>query len=244
MKKWVCLVSSLCLFVSLAQAYVVSAAELLDKLYLSVSKTKYLPKDTFYQLLRQSPYSIKAFEKLPKIDRIRIYLQVSELPETKKVYYFGQFSQLDDGDRLLIQSLQEKKNLDEVLTEVRTVVPRRRVTNLEKSLMNSKNAQKVYLQGRSVIKRDVFQCTPQNIALMKQGKAPIGIDGKKIHLHHLKQQKNGGLIELTATEHTRHSAILHRYVRKESEISDRNGDFMRFRKLYWQKRSFDCLKKF
>ena len=231
----------LCLCATLAHAYVVSASELLDKLYMTVSKSRSLSKAAFYELLRTRPYSIEAFNSLCKGDRIKVYLEISDVPYSKQFSYVRQFTRLEDGDRLLIQGLQNRKNLDDVLQEAAMVTPRRRITNLEKELMHSHNAQRVFIDGRRVIKRDIFTCTPKNIALMKEGKAPIGIDGKKVHLHHLKQQKDGELIELTATEHTKHSNVLHRYVRKGSEISDRNGEFMRFRKKYWQKRSLDCL---
>ena len=241
MKSFLYLVAVLSLWTSLAQAYVVSASELLDRLYLTVSKSRSLSKAAFYELLRTRPYSIEAFNSLCKGDRIKVYLEISDVPHTKQFFYVRQFTRLENGDRLLIQGLQNHKNLDDVLREAGIAAPRRRITNLEKELMHSHNAQRIFIDGRRVIQRDVFACTSKNIALMKEGKAPIGIDGKKVHLHHLKQQKEGELIELTATEHTVHSSVLHRYVRKGSEISDRNGEFMRFRKKYWQKRSLDCL---
>ncbi len=71
---------------------------------------------------------------------------------------------------------------------------------------------------------------------MLQGKAPIGDDGKTINLHHLKQQKNGIIVEMTQTEHRKSSKILHRYSKK-SEI-DRK-EFDKFRKEYWKKRVID-----
>jgi len=126
---------------------------------------------------------------------------------------------------------------------IKEKVQRRRITNLEHTLINSKGATKTRVSGRTVVKRNIFQCNKNNISLMLKGKAPIGYDNKKAELHHLKQQKDGNLIELTQTEHNKHSKILHRYVKKSSEITDRKNGFSSFRQKYWKSRATDCIAK-
>ena len=78
---------------------------------------------------------------------------------------------------------------------------------------------------------------------MLNGNAPFGFDAKRIELHHLKQQKDENLIELTQTEHNKYSKVLHRYVKKGSNITDRNSEFASFRKKYWKSRAGDCISR-
>ena len=124
----------------------------------------------------------------------------------------------------------------------KTNLQRRRITKLEKRLLHSKYAKKQKFNGRVVVKRRVFKCSPANIARMKKGKAPIGFDGKPVNLHHLKQQQMGELVELSSYEHNKHSKILHRYT-KTTEISDRNNGFAKFRSDWWRNRVGDCKRK-
>jgi len=135
-------------------------------------------------------------------------------------------------------------NIYHSFTKTQTPIPtKRRITNLEKKILNSKQAKKVRFNGRIVVKRRVFKCTPSNIAKMKKGKAPIGFDGKKVELHHLKQQKNGELVEMTKSEHNgKNYKTLHRYT-KISEIDDRNTKFAKFREDWWKNRANDCRRK-
>jgi len=62
-------------------------------------------------------------------------------------------------------------------------------TNLAKSALQDSSSGKPY------------ENTPENQERMKQGKAPIGNDGKPVELHHEGQQANGQLTEKTQTEH-------------------------------------------
>jgi len=124
---------------------------------------------------------------------------------------------------------------------IKDKVQRRRITLLEKELMTSKDAKKTNFNGRTVVKRNVFKCSRNNKSLMLKGNAPFGSDGQRVNLHHLKQQKDGNLIELTHTEHNNHSKVLHRYVRSGSDITDRNSNFASFRKKYWKSRAADCI---
>ena len=124
---------------------------------------------------------------------------------------------------------------------IKDKVQRRRISILEKELINSNGAKKINIFGRMVVKRDIFKCNRKNITLMLNGNVPFGFDGKRVELHHLKQQKNGTLIELTQTEHNKYSSVLHRYVKKGSNITDRNSGFASFRKKYWKSRATDCI---
>lgn len=133
-------------------------------------------------------------------------------------------------------------NLKKTFNSLPTGNEIRRITKLEKSLISSNHAIKQKVFGRTIVKRNIFKCTKQNIALMLVGNVPFGNDGKRVELHHLKQQKNGNLIELTQTEHNQHSKVLHRYV-TSSEIIDRNSGFANFRKKYWKNRAVDCIAR-
>ncbi|WXF89260.1 HNH/ENDO VII family nuclease [Pseudomonas syringae pv. atrofaciens] len=44
---------------------------------------------------------------------------------------------------------------------------------------------------------------------MASGRAPIGIDGESINLHHMIQTQNGGIAELTQTFHQKYSSTIH-----------------------------------
>ncbi|NUN66023.1 hypothetical protein HCU40_14975 [Pseudanabaena biceps] len=117
---------------------------------------------------------------------------------------------------------------------------RRRMTKLEKSFIDS--GKKAKYKGQEFVKRDIFDKEYINAAgqsnrdRMTQGLAPIGRDGKPVNLHHMKQQNNGTIIELTNTEHNEYSKTLHRYAEK-SQI-DRN-EFDKLRAAYWKERVKD-----
>lgn len=115
----------------------------------------------------------------------------------------------------------------------------RRITNIEKNLL--KNAKLNNKSGKLVAQRN-STFNPQakdalgrnNIERMEQGRAPIGKDGKSIELHHLKQQNNGTIVELTSKEHNLNSKVLHRYT-KTSEIN--RQDFDKWKRQYWKERA-------
>ena len=140
----------------------------------------------------------------------------------------------------------EKNLIKDAVQTTRTIAPSsgktiRRITNVEKNLI--KNAKHTNVFGKSVAKRNsTFDPKAKdalgrtNMDRMKQGLAPIGKDGKSIELHHLKQQNNGKIVELTSTEHKVHSKVLHRYT-KNSEI-DRK-EFEKWKRKYWKQRAKD-----
>jgi len=224
-------------------AFLSSCISLLDDVYRASRYATQLSKEEFVSVLMKSPYSIKSFVSLSKYEKMKLYMGLSKVPMTKQTYYLHRFSQIENGDKILIDALKNNKNLDDVLLHVKPkyAVTKRRITQVEKEILTSKGARKERVFGRVVVKRKVFKCSNENIALMLKGRAPFGEDGKRVNLHHLKQQKDGILVEMTQTEHTANSAVLHRYVRTGSEISDRNSEFMAFRQKYWKSRAAECM---
>ena len=51
---------------TVTNACVTPGAKILDKIYSSITKSKHMPKERFYRLLRQSPHSFAAFDALSK----------------------------------------------------------------------------------------------------------------------------------------------------------------------------------
>lgn len=128
-------------------------------------------------------------------------------------------------------------------TEKATSSARRRMTNLEKKFVESGRKTKFF--GQDFIKRDdlfdskyIDATGRSNIDRMKQGLAPIGKDGNPINLHHMKQQSNGIISEVSHTEHKEYSDIFHRYAGKNESEVDRSA-FDKLRLAYWKERSKD-----
>ncbi|OUM07285.1 nuclease, partial [Pseudomonas syringae] len=48
-----------------------------------------------------------------------------------------------------------------------------------------------------------------NLERMASGRAPIGIDGESINLHHMIQTQNGAIAELTQTFHQKYGSVIH-----------------------------------
>lgn len=119
------------------------------------------------------------------------------------------------------------------------------MTNLELDMI--KNGKIAVINKHEVVQKD-HQFDPchkvstgeTNFYRMQQGLAPIGFDDQPINLHHMKQQKDGLLVETTSTDHKKHHELLHRYT-NTSEI-DRDS-FNEFRKTYWKVRFAGLPKK-
>lgn len=75
-----------------------------------------------------------------------------------------------------------------------------------------------------------------NLERMKMGKAPLDATGKPIELHHIGQQHDSALAELTCKEHSANGNdnVLHNK-QKESEIN--REDFAKERKEHWKARA-------
>lgn len=82
--------------------------------------------------------------------------------------------------------------------------------------------------------KDDFDRT--NLERMKLGLAPLDSEGKSIELHHIGQQQDSPLAELTRDEHRGkgNDNVLHNK-QKESEIE--RGDFDKERQAYWKARA-------
>jgi hypothetical protein len=118
---------------------------------------------------------------------------------------------------------------------------RRRMTNFEMTLIAS--GKRATVMGHEFVKKDALIDSKlidgvgrSNLERMKMGLAPIGKDNIEINLHHMKQQKDGVIIEMAAMDHRTYSDLLHRYSRV-SEI-DRDA-FAVLRREYWKLRAKD-----
>ena len=66
---------------------------------------------------------------------------------------------------------------------------------------------------------------------MLEGKAPIGIDGNSVQLHHINQDPDGDLEEILQTVHQRNTKELHPYRNRPSKIN--RNKFGNYRSGYW-----------
>ncbi len=75
-----------------------------------------------------------------------------------------------------------------------------------------------------------------NLELMKKGRAPIGADGKPINLHHMTQQHEGAIAEVTQTFHQQNLKVIH--INSSSTPSGINrAKFNKWRANYWKNRA-------
>ena len=83
--------------------------------------------------------------------------------------------------------------------------------------------------------------TGTNLERMASGRAPIGVDGKPVNLHHLIQIDNAGVAEVTATFHQEYSQTLHINPNTMESDIDRSS-FNEWREKYWQHRAEEIKK--
>lgn len=86
--------------------------------------------------------------------------------------------------------------------------------------------------------RDKHGNMHSNLENMKQGKAPVGTDGKVIQLHHITQRNESALAEISNTLHTKHSKTIHINSNKTPSGITRN-EFNKYRSAYWKNRAND-----
>ena len=89
---------------------------------------------------------------------------------------------------------------------------------------------------------DLFELTEDNIGLMLNKNAPLGLDGKSIQLHHLIQSDQAGLVEVSNTMHTQWSKTLHINPTTIQSGINRSA-FRTFRENYWFSRGLELLNK-
>ena len=75
-----------------------------------------------------------------------------------------------------------------------------------------------------------------NIERMASGRAPIGVDGKPVNLHHMTQTQSGPIAEMTQTFHQSKTKIIHVNPSAIPSGIDRVA-FDRWKARYWQQRS-------
>jgi hypothetical protein len=83
-----------------------------------------------------------------------------------------------------------------------------------------------------------YQVTDDNLARMREGKPPTGIDGKPVELHHQGQDPAGPLQELTQTAHRGYGNYSknHPLGNRQPSRIDR-GEAARQREEYWKRRA-------
>jgi len=74
-----------------------------------------------------------------------------------------------------------------------------------------------------------------NLERMEQGLAPIDESGQGIELHHIRQNPDGPLAELTSGEHEGNFKLLHPDLNSPSEID--RGEFAKIRAEHWKERA-------
>ena len=68
---------------------------------------------------------------------------------------------------------------------------------------------RVYQRNDLIDPNKVHPVYGTNLEAMKQGKPPIGPDGKPINLHHTIQTNDGPIAEITQTFHQQNTGIIH-----------------------------------
>ncbi|HEY1028992.1 MAG TPA: HNH/ENDO VII family nuclease, partial [Pseudomonas sp.] len=78
--------------------------------------------------------------------------------------------------------------------------------------------------------------TGTNLERMASGRAPIGIDGKSVNLHHTTQTQSGPIAEMTQTFHQQNNSIIHVNPNAIPSGIDRAA-FDKWKIKYWQQRA-------
>lgn len=112
----------------------------------------------------------------------------------------------------------------------------------EARIYEDANLEPAVVNGRDVLIRTDIDYEQEdidgntNLERMKMGKAPLDATGKPIELHHIGQQQDSPLAELTCREHSANGNdnVLHNK-QKESEIN--REDFSKERKEHWKARA-------
>jgi len=96
------------------------------------------------------------------------------------------------------------------------------------------------VNGRIVYQRDdLFEWMPENIAKMRDGKAPKGVNGEPIQLHHLLQREPGSLAEI---DPTLHGKVPHKQLNAGESFRNNpelKQSYKNYRENYWKTRVLD-----
>ena len=97
---------------------------------------------------------------------------------------------------------------------------------------------RVYQRNDLIDPNKVHPVYGTNLEAMKQGKPPIGPDGKPINLHHTIQTNDGPIAEITQTFHQQNTGIIH--INPNSIKSGINRPkFEKWKAKYWTQRAKD-----
>jgi hypothetical protein len=80
--------------------------------------------------------------------------------------------------------------------------------------------------------------SPENTARMERGRAPIGVDGRPVEIHHEAQRPDGRLIEMTQTQHRGgdNFRLNHGNIGQQPSSIDRQ-QFAKDRRAYWRQQA-------
>lgn len=78
--------------------------------------------------------------------------------------------------------------------------------------------------------------TGSNLDRMASGRAPIGVDGKSVNLHHMTQSQDGPIAEMTQTFHQSNSSVIHINPNTIPSGIDR-PTFNKWSSQYWKNRA-------
>ena len=76
-----------------------------------------------------------------------------------------------------------------------------------------------------------------NLDLMKNGLAPYGPDGKKVNLHHMLQNQDGPIAEVTQSFHQQNSGAIHMNSGSDIPSGINRSQFEKWKKDYWRSRA-------
>ncbi|MBD5607291.1 MAG: hypothetical protein HDQ93_00355 [Desulfovibrio sp.] len=131
----------------------------------------------------------------------------------------------------------------EFMRNIRKFIFPRNISQFEKNIIKESLLKKSY--GRRVGQRDKIIskykiCRDKtSCQSMKVGGAPFDNSCNPINLHHVAQEEDGLLLELTAEEHSKNYAYLHNH----SNVSEINrSSFERWKRDYWKLRAIDFCK--
>lgn len=178
----------------------------------------------------------KTLEMLPveSTDKDMWYTDIEKLPMNDSTV-----GELQEGNGWeLTEDAKEYKKLDEVLDEA---------SEEEKAIYDGANLEKGEVNGREVLQRTdidydaVDSLGRMNLERMQHGMPPL-VDGKPIELHHIGQNSDSPLAELTVEEHRGpgNDGILHDKT-VESDI-DRQ-EFKKEREDHWKERAAQVLEE-
>lgn len=165
-----------------------------------------------------------------------------DVPNFAKTYEPSSITSFEEANQPLDQPTSKDAGDDTNPEEYKTLESALENTSeKERQIYQDANLESGEVNGREVLQRtdidygatDPFGRT--NLERMEQGKAPL-VDGKPIELHHIGQEMDSPLAELTQEEHRGpgNDGVLHDK-QKESEI-DRNK-FNTERENHWKERA-------